>query len=476
MKKFEQFLQSLRSCAANPCIEDNGSTYMYASLLERLERWQSRFEQLNVKPGIVIGLRADYSLDAIAALLALISRHAVVALIPRDRAVEQYLADAQAAAFMDLHVDGHYEWHATAHSANHPLLEKLRAAGDGGIVMFTSGSTGRPKAALHSDERFLSKFHKSRRRFRTLALLLFDHVAGQDTIFYTLASGGTLIFARRRDPISVLELIESHKVEVLPTSPSFLRLLCASQLASVHDTSSLKVITYGSEPMDPNTLARVNVLFPNVQISQKYGSTETGSPRSVSKGNDSLWLKFKNDGLDVKVVAGVLWIRSESVILGYLNAPSPVDQDGWYCTGDLVEIDGEWFRFRGRMVDTINVGGEKVSPSEVENTILELDFVRDVAVTGRPHVLLGQVVTARVNLATKDLDAREAITRIWQHCRKRLASYKAPVKIDISSGALRNDRLKVQRNRAADSEGPNEGASAVHLPAKPDGLHSSDEK
>jgi long-chain acyl-CoA synthetase len=466
MKKFEHFLQRLRSYSANPCIEDDGSTYTYANLLERLESWQSRLEQLNVEPGAVIGLRADYSLDAVAALLALISKYAIVALIPRDRAVEQYLVDAKAAAVMDLHVDGRYEWHATAHPVNHPLLERLRAAGDGGIVMFTSGSTGRPKAALHSAERFVSKFQDSRRQFRTLAFLLFDHVAGQDTIFYTLASGGTLIFARRRDPISVLELIESQKVEVLPTSPSFLRLLCTSKLARVHDTSSLKVITYGSEPMDPNTLARINDLFPNVQISQKYGATETGSPRSVSRGNDSLWLKFKNDGLDVKIVDGVLWIRSESVILGYLNAPSPVDQDGWYCTGDLVEVDGEWFRFRGRTADTINVGGEKVSPSEVEDTIMELDFVRDVAVTGKPHVLLGQVVTARVNLATKDLDAKEAITRIWQHCRRRLASYKAPVKIDVSSDALTNDRLKVQRSRAA-----NEGASADHSPPQLDPGH-----
>lgn len=449
MNKFEQFLQGLQSHAANPCVEDNGSSYAYENLLERIERWRARLEQLNVKPGMVIGLRADYSLDAVAALLAMIVSRAIVALIPRDRAVEQYLVDARAAALIDLHVDGRYEWQATAHSADHPLLEKLRQDGEGGIVMFTSGSTGRPKAALHSAERFLSKFHKSRRRFRTLAFLLFDHVAGQDTIFYTLASGGTLIFARRRDPISVLELIESQQVEVLPTSPSFLRLLCTSQLARVHDTSSLKVVTYGSEPMDSNTLARINELFPNVQISQKYGATETGSPRTVSRGNDSLWLKFKSDGLDVKVVDGLLWIRSESVILGYLNAPSPVDQDGWYCTGDLVEVDGEWLRFRGRTADIINVGGEKVSPSEVENTIMELDFVRDVAVTGKPHVLLGQVVTARVNLATQDLDAREAITRIWQHCRKQLASYKAPVKIEISPDALTNDRMKVQRSGAS---------------------------
>ena len=450
MSGLERFLETLRSCTAKNCMEGADGNYTYGDLLGEIGRWQSHFDQLNIEPGTVIGLRADYSLHAVAALVALISRRAVAALIPRDRATSDYLADAQAAAFMDLHLDGRHEWHVAPHCATHPLLDKLRATGHGGIVLFTSGSTGRPKAALHSAERFLSKFRRPGRPFRTLAFLLFDHIAGQDTLFYTLGSGGTLIVARRRDPAAILALIESHKVEVLPTSPSFLRLLCLSKLANERDLSSLKIITYGSEPMDPSTLDRLNAQFSGVQISQKYGATEAGSPRSVSQGNNSLWLKFKSDGVDVKVVDNVLWIRSESVILGYLNAPSPVDQEGWYCTGDVVEVDGEWLRFRGRMSDTINVGGEKVAPAEVEHSILELDFVRDAVVMGMPHALLGQVVTARVSLATTDIEPRDATRLIWRHCRQRLASYKAPVKIEISSEGLTNDRQKVRRDRLAE--------------------------
>ena len=198
--------------------------------------------------------------------------------------------------------------------------------------------------------------------------------------------------------------------------------------------------------MDPTTLARLSARFTGVQISQKYGTTEIGSPRSISKGSDSLWLKFKSDGTEVKVIDSVLWIRSQSVILGYLNAPSPRDQEGWYCTGDLVDVDGEWIRFRGRKADSINVGGEKVAPAEVEHSILELDFVNEVVVTGMTHALLGQVVTARVRLA-EDLEPAEAVARIWRHCRQRLAPYKAPVKIDISSERLTNDRQKTQRKR-----------------------------
>lgn len=450
MNRFAHFLEQLQSHAPRLCMEGDGCSYTYAQLLEEIKRWQSHFDALNVAVGSVIGIRADYSLAAVAALLALFARHAVGALIPRDRDAAAYLVDARAAALLELDVDGNHQWRSLPHPTNHPLLDRLRTAGEGGVVIFTSGSTGRPKAALQSLERFLYKFRGSGRRFRTLAFLLFDHVAGMDTLFYTLASGGTLILTRRRDPHWIVHIIKSYQVEVLPASPSFLRFLCAVGNVREKDLSSLKIITYGSEPMDPSTLARLNARFPNIQISQKYGTTETGSPRSVSRANDSLWLKIKSDNVETKVVDDVLWIRSEGTILGYLNAASPVDGEGWYCTGDLVEVDGEWIRFRGRVADTIHVGGEKVAPTEVEQSILELDFVRDVVVSGEPHALMGQIVTARVALATTVVDPKEVAKCIRLHCRQRLASYKVPVKVDVVAAGLINDRQKARRKRASD--------------------------
>jgi len=450
MSRFVHFIEQLQSYAPQLCMEGDGPSYTYAELLEEIESWQARFDELSIAPGSVVGLRADYSLSAVAALLALFARRAIVALIPRDRGAVHYLVDARAAALLELNVEGSYRWRSVPHPTRHPLLNRLSTASEGGVVIFTSGSTGRPKAALQSLERFLYKFRRPGRRLRTLAFLLFDHVGGLDTLLYTLASGGTLIFTRQRDPGSILELIESHRVEVLPTSPSFLRLLCVAGDHREHDLSSLKIITYGSEPMDPTTLARVNARFPNAQISQKYGTTETGSPRSVSRSNDSLWIKIKNDGVETKVVDDVLWIRSEGTILGYLNAPSPVDEQGWYCTGDLVDVDGEWIRFRGRAGDTINVGGEKVAPTEVEQSILELDFVRDAVVSGEPHALMGQIVAARVALTTAALDPKKAVERIRMHCRERLAPYKVPVRVDIVAEGFANDRQKAQRKRASD--------------------------
>ncbi len=445
MQGLAQTLSTLRSYSQNSCIEDDNSAHTYSRLLDDIDCWIQRFDQLHVEPGMVVGLRADYSLAALSSLFALLSRRAVVALIPRRSRADECLADARAAIFLEINSNGDPDWRTTSHPTTHPLLDRLRAMGDGGIILFTSGSTGRPKAALHSTERFLQKYRRPGRRFRTLAFLLFDHIAGLDTAFYTLVSGGTLILTPRRDPASILGLIESHRVEVLPASPTFLRMLCADRKIRERDSSSLKIITYGSEPMDQTTLSRLNMQFPNAQISQKYGTTETGSPSCVSRGGDSLWLKFTSDRVETKVVDSVLWIRSDSTILGYLNAPSPVDEEGWYCTADLVDVDGEWIRFRGRASEIINVGGEKVCPTEVEHSILQLDFVRDVLVSGEPHVLLGQIVTARVVLGNTDMTRPEAIMQIWQHCRRRLAAHKAPVRIEVTTDSMVSDRQKRER-------------------------------
>jgi len=447
MKRLETFLEALKENSKCSCVEDTGASHTYGALLEEIKHWQCRLDQVKLSAGTVVGLRADYSIAAIAALLALLSRHAIVALIPRDRDDARYIADAHVTQLVDMGVDGGCLWRAIPSSTRHPLIDRLSQSGDGGIIVFTSGATGRPKAALHSAERFLYKYQAPGRRLRTLAFLLFDHIAGLDTLFYTLASGGTLVLTRHRDPWSILALIESHRVQVLPASPSFLRLLCAAKNADdKYDLTSLKVITYGSETMDKGTLAKLNLLFPGIKIAQKYGTTEVGSPRTMSRGNDSLWLKFREGGAETKIVDGVLWIRSEGAILGYLNASSPVDEDGWYCTGDEVEMDGEWLRFCGRTSDAINVGGEKVSPVEVEQCILELPFVREVVVAGEAHPLLGQVVAARILLANADVALEDAKGRIWKHCRQRLARHKLPVKITFSAHGFSGDRQKTLRN------------------------------
>ena len=434
MNRLRRLLESFHHHADSFCLEAEGLSHSYGELAIEVQRWHSQFEGMQLESGSVVALRADYSLSAIAAFLALCARQSIPALIPRDRPVEEYLSDTGASLLLQINDDGTSGYQRVSHQPRiHPLLARLRAANEPGFIIFTSGSTGRPKAAVHNLERFLQKFDRPGRSFRTLAFLLFDHVAGLDTLLYTLCNGGTLILTQRRDPQSILHLIASHRVEVLPTSPSFLRLLCALPDISSFGLSSLGVITYGSEPMDETTLARVNARFPNTQIIQKYGTTETGSPRTASRDRDSVWLRFKGNDMQAKVIDGVLWLCGGGTMLGYLNAPSPVTEDGWYCTGDLVEVDGEWIRFMGRTDEIIKVGGEKVAPTEIESVIRQLEFVRGVWVKGDPHPLMGAVVSAKVMIRSITLNPKEAAAHIRRHCRAHLSPHKVPLRIDIVS-------------------------------------------
>jgi len=128
-------------------------------------------------------------------------------------------------------------------------------------------------------------------------------------------------------------------------------------------------------------------------------------------------------------------------MLGYLNAPSPFDAEGYFDTGDLVEVDGDWIRFLGRESETINVGGQKVHPAEVESVLLEMDNVSDVVVRGESHSLMGQIVTVTVRLLQPE-PAEEFKARMRQFCASRLASFKVPARIRYTTEAIHNSRFK----------------------------------
>ena len=145
-----------------------------------------------------------------------------------------------------------------------------------------------------------------------------------------------------------------------------------------------------------------------------------------------------------RVTDGMLWLRGEGTILGYLNAPTPLDQAGWYCTGDKVETDGEWIRFVGRASDIINVGGEKVFPAEVEQVLLELDMVLEAVVRGEQHVMMGQIVTAQVVLLPGSTKGKPCATSGHTAASGCLAT-RCPVKIEIATESLAGERQKLRR-------------------------------
>jgi acyl-CoA synthetase (AMP-forming)/AMP-acid ligase II len=181
--------------------------------------------------------------------------------------------------------------------------------------------------------------------------------------------------------------------------------------------------------------------MPNAKLLQKFGATEIGTMRSKSRSSDSVWVKIGGEGFETRVVDGMLQVKAESAMLGYLNAPSPFTGDGWFVTGDEVEVDGEYLKILGRKSDIINVGGEKVFPAEVEAVLAEMDNIRDVAVRGKKNPITGQTIEARFELE-KPEDLHSLRRRVRQHCSGRLPAYKIPSTVEIATEPLNNRRMK----------------------------------
>jgi acyl-coenzyme A synthetase/AMP-(fatty) acid ligase len=435
--------ERMSSWSVESCLIWNDCATTYGEILDRVKFWRDFLDKHQVTPGEMVTLDGDYSPATVSLLLALIDRGAIVT--PLTKAAEtqrdEFLEIAQVESI--IRVDEHDRWTftRTGRIADNPLIVDLRQTGDPGLVLFSSGSTGKSKAALHNFARLLDKFKTPRQRMRTITFLLLDHIGGINTLLYTLSNGGVVISIRDRDPEIVCRAIAEHKAEMLPTSPTFINLLLMSHAYERYDLSSLKLVTYGTEVMPESTLTRMHELFPHIKLQQTYGLSELGILRSKSKDSGSLWVKVGGEGFETKVVDGILWIKAHSAMLGYLNAPSPFDEEGWFNTNDMVEVDGEYIRILGRKSEIINVGGQKVYPAEVESVLLQMDNVADAVVVGEPHPLTGNIVTARVNLMQPE-PAQAFRQRMRAFCRDRLAPFKVPVKVEIVDNEQFNARYK----------------------------------
>jgi len=424
-------------------------TYTYGWLLERFNHWLKVTGSKKMAGGTVTALEADFSPDAVALFLALAEKGSI--LVPLTSAVrfkrEEYIATARAEVVFSIDSADKVTISESSKPADHELYRKLREANHPGLVILSSGSTGKCKATVHDFTLLLEKFKTRRKSYRTLPFLLYDHIGGINTMLHTLSNAGCLVTVQDRSPDGVLKAVEKHGVELLPTSPTFINLVLISEAYKNYDLSSLKIITYGTEPMPESTLKRFHELFPQIKLFQNYGLTEVGILRTRSISSDSLWIRLDgegSEGFETRVVDGILQIKARSAMLGYLNAPSPYTEDGWLHTGDRVEVDGESIRFLGRESEIINVGGEKVYPAEVESVLQEMENVAEVTVYGEKNPITGSIVCARVRLR-KPENPKEVTVQLKQFCRKRLEEYKIPVKVIIDDKKQYSSRYKKVR-------------------------------
>lgn len=434
------------------CRESGERTFMvsgplrctYSWLGQRVAFWRQRLAAEGAAAGSVLAIRGDHGPEAAALLLAAAEeRLIVVPLAPGLEAgrCREALAAAHVQVLADLDPSALGRLERVASSGSHALLRRLAERGRAGLVLFTSGSTGAAKAVVHDLDGILERYRTPRRAYVTLAFLTFDHIGGLDTLLSVLAGGGTLVTAASRDPDAVCGLIARERVELLPASPTFLNLLLISEAWTRHDLSSLRRVSFSTEVMPQRVLDRLREALPHVSFHQMYGLSELGILRARSEASGSLWLELGGPGVETRVENGTLWVRSPTAMLGYLNAPAPLTPDGWYDTGDAVEVRNGRFRILGRRSEMINVGGEKVYPAEIENVLLEMPGVIDVTVRGEPNPITGHVVAGRFTLAAP-AEASELRQRVRAFCRGRLAAFKVPARIEIAEGPQHSRRFK----------------------------------
>ena len=178
---------------------------------------------------------------------------------------------------------------------------------------------------------------------------------------------------------------------------------------------------------------------------QTFGTSETGISTTSSYSSTSTFLKIDDPNTEYKIIDGELWLRSKTQIMGYLNSSMErFTNDGWFRTGDMVEEKDGYIKIVGRNSDIINVGGEKVLPSEVESILFQMPHVNDVIVYGESNPITGQMVVAKV-LYDQEVKLLELKKLVVDFCSDKLTRYKIPAKVVKMSEAEYTERFKKKR-------------------------------
>ncbi len=372
--------------------------------------------------GDVVALIGDFNPSSILTLLRLIDLGAIIVpLTAETRREHNYFFET---ALVDVVIDND-ETKRRNHVQRHDLIDQLRKLDHAGLVLFSTGTTGRPKAILHDLSLFLKRFETPRPTLKTINFLLFDHIGGINTLLHTLFNKGVVVAPETRTVDSILDTCQKYDVEVLPTTPTFLRLMLMSGAVPDKVPACLKVITYGTERMDQPTLDELCKLLPKVDFRQTFGMSELGIVRVKSLARDSLFMRVGGEGVETRVINNVLQIRSQTRMLGYLNAASPFDDDGWYDTKDIVEEKDGCYKVTGRISDVINVGGLKFMASEVERVALSFPNISLVKAFPKQNPITGQHVELSVQSSFGIIDKDTFMAFL----RQKLQSHMVPKRI-----------------------------------------------
>ena len=350
------------------------------------------------------------------------------------------------------------------------------------MIMYTSGTSGKPKgaasthraicqalynmecaaiaAAMSNGELIGTMLERGFEPTSLLAVPLF-HVSGCHAQFLSnLRAGRRIVMMYKWDVDKALEYIEQERVTGLNAAPAMLLDLLEAPQFGQADTSSLFSLGIGGAATPPRVSKLLYEKLPQNFSGTGWGMTETNAQGASLTGkafhDKPGSAGFPHPIIDIRICdeqgntlsqgsTGEIWVRSCANIREYWHRPevnAEEIRDGWLKTGDIGYLDDEGFLYLAdRAKDMIIRGGENIYPIEIENELLEMDQVKEVAAIGLPDERLGEEVAVVVHLHTP---GSLGMDQLLEYARSKLAAYKVPTQVFFSEQALpRNATNKV---------------------------------
>ena len=429
----------------------NDRHWTYSDLNNQI-KFYTRELRLNIEQGDAIILKSDYSFYSISLLIALSTFPCIIIPIVDSSSEETKKKYTASSPNKVVEISSKGKLIFKDLKKNSSFFEnysKITRNKQCGIVLFSSGTTGLPKIMVQNLTKIIDvlTIPKKQRKLNFLLFLMFDHIGGLNTLLNCLNVGSTVTIPLDRNPETITKLINQEKINVLPTSPTFLNLMMMESSFDPKNFSSLKLITYGTERMPDQLLKKIKNKIPHVRLLQTFGTSETGILKTVSKSSDSTYFKINDQNQEYKIIDNELYIKSKTKIDGYINSENTnFKKNGWFATGDIVDVDSDgYIKIIGRKNNVINVGGLKVLPIEVEDVITRLNEVIDCTAYGLENSITGQIVCVRV-IKKEGISEIELKKKIKNYCKENLDKFKIPAKIIFEKNISYNKRFKKQLN------------------------------
>lgn len=319
-------------------------------------------------------------------------------------------------------------------------------------LLSTSGTTGTPKLVSYQLAALMNTSQENINKgadYKWGLCYDLNRFAGVQVYLQAIASGSTLTISESKDELKdLVNLFIEKRVNCLSATPSFWRKILMTENS---DELLLKRITMGGEIADQTIINSLRKYFSDAKIIHIYASTEAGVGFSVKDDKEGFPYqyigKFKLPTIELRIVNNILWLKSDRGAEKLVNGALEVDENGFINTGDIVEIDNERVLFKGRSSGTINVGGNKVTPEEIETVLNSYSGVVLSQVFGKKNSVLGMLVNAEViSKFTLSPDEKKQFKKdLISFCKGKLEPFKIPAMIKFVDNIEVNESGKIVR-------------------------------